>query len=123
MRRILVVDDEQAILEALQDILESEGWSVTTALHGQDALHKLEAANATPDVVLMDLMMPVMDGRVLMHRLAESPRFARVPRVVMSAGRIRDEDTRLATRFLAKPFDLDALLAVLDEVCGRGRAA
>jgi CheY-like chemotaxis protein len=61
MKRLLIVDDELAIVEALQDILSVEGYDVVTAFNGAEGLQRMTVAK--PDLVLLDLMMPVMDGR------------------------------------------------------------
>lgn len=109
MKRILLVDDELSILEALEDVLTSEGYRVEVARHGEEALRAL--AEVRPDLILMDLMMPVMDGHTLLHRLRDSE-FRSIPVVVMSAGRFNGPST-LAPPFVAKPFELDHLLATI----------
>ena len=122
MKRILIVDDEDAILEALQDVLVHEGYEVSTAIHGAHALEQLERA-PLPDVVLLDLMMPVMDGHTLLGRLRADPARQHLPVVLMSAGRVRPEERRAAQHFLAKPFELEQLLRTLQEVLEPAPAA
>jgi CheY-like chemotaxis protein len=117
MKRLLIVDDELAIIEALQDILSVEGYDVVTAFNGLDGLRRM--ADAKPDLVLLDLMMPVMDGRELLRRMREDSELSTIPVVVMSAGRISDEDRRASARFLAKPFELDMLLDTIAELLGQ----
>jgi CheY-like chemotaxis protein len=73
--RILVVDDSAALRENLQECLELEGYHVTVATGGPDALETL-AAEPLPAVVLLDLAMPVMDGRELVARIRANPRLA-----------------------------------------------
>jgi CheY-like chemotaxis protein len=121
MKRLLIVDDEQAIVEALQDILSAEGYDVVTAFNGAEGLQCM--ADAKPDLVLLDLMMPVMDGREMLRRMREDPALNGVPVVVMSAGRISDEERKSSARFLAKPFELDALLDTISELLAGGPAA
>ncbi|HZI11471.1 MAG TPA: response regulator [Myxococcus sp.] len=116
MKRLLIVDDELAIVEALQDILSVEGYDVVTAFNGVDGLKRM--ADAKPDLVLLDLMMPVMDGREMLRRMREDPKLGDIPVVVMSAGRISDEERRASARFLAKPFELDELLDTIAELLG-----
>jgi CheY-like chemotaxis protein len=116
MKRLLIVDDELAIVEALQDILSVEGYDVITAFNGVDGLQRM--ADSKPDLVLLDLMMPVMDGREMLRRMREDSRLSAVPVVVMSAGRISDEERRSSARFLAKPFELDVLLDTIAELLG-----
>ena len=67
MSRLLIVDDEVAILDALQDVLSAEGYEVRTALNGAEGLKQV--AQGRPDLVLLDLMMPVMDGHEVLQRL------------------------------------------------------
>lgn len=116
MKRLLVVDDEAAILDALQDVLTLEGYAVTTALNGAEGLRRL--GEARPDLLLLDLMMPVMDGRELLRRVRQDPELKTLPVVLMSAGRISEEERRAATATLAKPFELEELLATLARQLG-----
>ncbi|MBZ4423248.1 response regulator [Myxococcus sp. RHSTA-1-4] len=116
MKRLLIVDDELAIVEALQDILSVEGYDIVTAFNGEEGLERM--ADAKPDLVLLDLMMPVMDGREMLRRMREDASLRDIPVVVMSAGRISDEERRSSARFLAKPFELDELLDTIAELLG-----
>ena len=115
---VLVVDDDPDILDAVCDILEGEGYRVARARHGLEALERLEAER--PSLVLLDLMMPVMDGpsfaTALRQRRMERP----VPVVVISAdGNPQKAQAVGAQGYLAKPFDIDALLAQVAELAGR----
>lgn len=114
MKRLLIVDDELAIVEALQDILSVEGYDIATAFNGAEGLQRM--ADVKPDLVLLDLMMPVMDGREMLRRMREDASLQGIPVVVMSAGRISDEERRSSARFLAKPFELDVLLDTIAEL-------
>jgi CheY-like chemotaxis protein len=107
MSKLLIVDDEVAILEALTDILSVEGYEVATAANGAEGLKR--AGEDRPDLILLDLMMPVMDGQEMLRRLKESPDLRAIPVVVMSAGRVSKSELQ-GSRFLAKPFELDDLL-------------
>jgi CheY-like chemotaxis protein len=111
MKRLLIVDDELAIVEALQDILSLEGYDIATAYNGDEGLRQLLARK--PDLVLLDLMMPVMDGGELLRRIRAHPDLHDLPVVVMSAGRLSDEERKASSHFLAKPFELDDLLGTL----------
>jgi CheY-like chemotaxis protein len=113
MKRLLIVDDEVAIVEALQDVLAGEGYEVDTAYNGAEGLKRMTAVR--PDLVLLDMMMPVMDGRELLHRMRQEDGLKAVPVIVMSAGRVAEEERRMSSRFLAKPFELDVLLATIAE--------
>lgn len=119
MRRLLVVDDELAILEALQEVLSSEGYAVSTASNGAEGLKR--AAEEPPDLVLLDLMMPVMDGWEMLRRMKEDTRLQHVPVIVMSAGRVLAGELK-GLHFLAKPFDLDRLLVLVEEQTARPQA-
>lgn len=116
MKRILVVDDELTILDVLREILEGEGYSVQLARDGVEGLRKIEAE--PPDLVLLDLMMPILDGRAVLERLEQQPQTQRLPVVLMSAGRVGERVLERARDFLAKPFELDALLNTVETQIG-----
>jgi CheY-like chemotaxis protein len=120
VKTVLLVDDEHAILDALSGILEDEGFRVVTASNGREALARL--AEAVPDVALVDVMMPLMDGRELLRELQADARFRRIPVVLMSAvpQSILERDAPLTCAdFFQKPFDLWKLLARLRELAER----
>jgi DNA-binding response OmpR family regulator len=112
---ILVIDDDPAILATVRDILEDEGYSVLTAGDGAEGLAVIERIR--PGLVLLDMRMPVLDGWGFARTLRE--RAISLPIIVMTAA----QDARQwayevgATRYLAKPFDLDELLAAVALVC------
>jgi CheY-like chemotaxis protein len=112
---ILVVDDDPDILDALSEILEAEGYEVDRARHGQEALARIDQRR--PDLILLDLMMPVMDGWEFAHALRRRPDGASYPVVVLSADRQAGAKARVvgARGFLAKPFELNELLRVVGE--------
>ncbi len=83
MATILVVDDEFGIGELLSALLEDEGHRVFTAMNGRHGLERLNEAR--PDLVISDLMMPVMDGAGLLRAIRDNPEFAHVPFVLMCA--------------------------------------
>lgn len=117
MNTVLLVDDEHAILDALSGILEDEGFRVVTAGNGREALARLE--EGMPDVALVDVMMPVMDGRELLREMQGDPRWRSIPVVLMSAvpQGILERDAPLnCAGFFQKPFDLWQLLARLREL-------
>jgi len=113
--RVLVVDDDADLREALVDVLSVEGWSVFTAEHGQEALDML-SSGVRPDVVLLDLMMPVMSGYELRAHQLRRPAIADIPVVVMTAG-VLDERAHALSAWacLEKPLHLEELLRVLEE--------
>ncbi len=107
---VLVVDDDPDILEAIGDILEGEGYRVSRARHGVEALERV--SEERPAVILLDLMMPVMDGLSFAQALRERERGKDIPIVVISAdGNPQRAASIGALAYLAKPFDIDALLA------------
>ncbi len=112
-RVVLVVDDDPPIRDMLEDILEQEGYTVLCAVDGSEGY--LAAVSSLPDLILADLMMPGLDGRVLARRLAEDPRAKHIPIVLMSAAYASQPDDHFAA-VLAKPFTFPALLDTLRTV-------
>jgi CheY-like chemotaxis protein len=113
VRTILVVDDDVESVHALGEILQREGFGVVTATDGKRALDHL-ASNALPDAMVIDLMMPGMDGWALAHELRAEPRLASLPVVVISgAGERAMARSPLADGHFMKPVDFDRLLALL----------
>lgn len=122
MKTVLLVDDEHAILDALSGILEDEGFRVVTAGNGREALARLE--EGAPDVALVDVMMPVMDGRELLREIQADARWRHIPIVLMSAvpQTILEREAPLTCAgFFQKPFDLWQLLDRLRELARRGQ--
>ena len=111
---VLVVDDDQDIRESLAQILTEEGFDVTSASNGAEAL--AEIARRKPDVMLLDLMMPVLTGWEVLERLRVNGTYAELPIVVLSAMKAEG-----CTDYLQKPIRLSKLLALIDTV--RARAA
>ena len=107
---ILVVDDERPLRELLASLFEDAGYRVRAAIHGRDALAKLEESR--PDLIVMDLMMPVMGGLELYRQLKRRAETRAIPIIVMSAGLPQPDELRDADAFIAKPFDLAAVEAV-----------
>lgn len=106
---VLVVDDDPDILDAVCDILEGEGYRVARARHGLEALDRVREER--PALILLDLMMPVMDGMSFAHTLRERRLADDVPIIVISADGNPQKAASLGARgFLAKPFDIQALL-------------
>jgi CheY-like chemotaxis protein len=110
--RVLIVDDEPAVADLIEAVLVGEGYTVAIARDGVQGL--LFAREWSPDLILMDVMLPGVDGGTVIRRLKNDPETADIPIVAMSAGRtIRQQSNELhnADAALAKPFDIDALLA------------
>ena len=122
--RVLVVDDDDLLRETVKELLEMEGFEVSTAGNGLEALHSIDALGR-PCFVLLDLMMPVMDGSTFLATIAERDGLppARVPIVVFSA---LAEAGALAARYhcdvLPKPVSMERLIKVAERHCQRGGA-
>lgn len=115
-RSILIVEDDQAIRESLQELLEGEGYSVDTAIHGQDALSKLKSAKELPGVILLDLMMPVMNGHEFIAEWQKAKPAANAPAVVVITA-ARDDVPPSVDGILKKPIELDTLLEAVRRYC------
>ena len=115
-KRVLVVDDDRVIQQLLEVNLELEGYLVAgTASDGQEAIAM--AAELKPDLILLDIMMPKMDGLEVCRQLKADPKLAKIPIVLLSA-RAQDMDIREgleigADAYLTKPFDPVELLDVV----------
>jgi two-component system, OmpR family, response regulator VicR len=83
MTKIMVVDDEPDLLEVVRLILENDGYQVVTAGSGQEALDKLE--KEMPDLILLDIIMPRMDGWEVFSRIKSNPRTANIPVIMLTA--------------------------------------
>jgi CheY-like chemotaxis protein len=116
VQHILVVDDDPAIRDVVADILEISDYAVQTASNGVEALDKVRQNQ--PVAVLLDLMMPVMNGWEFLRACRREPPCAHVPIVVMSAARdaSKDADALGAQAFLPKPFEVETVLSVLGQV-------
>src|ERR1041384_2440160 len=102
---ILFVDDEDAVRESLEDLLRDEGYDVASAADGAEALAHL--GGAAPCVVILDLIMPVVDGNEVYRRMKADPRVAAVPIIVSTS----DPSRAPAGAFvIKKPFDITKLL-------------
>jgi CheY-like chemotaxis protein len=115
-KKVLIVDDDVRNLFALSGVLERRGMSVLTAGTGREAISTLEA---TPDVaiVLMDIMMPEMDGYETMQVIRNNPSFRRLPIVALTAKAMKGDREKCleagASEYLAKPVNTDQLLSAL----------
>ncbi len=120
-RRILVVEDDVRNVYSLTQVLEPRGAVVEIARNGQEAIDALAAAEADPalaiDLVLMDVMMPVMDGLTATTKIRADPRWARLPILMLTAKAMPDDQARCldagANDYMAKPIDVDKLLSLV----------
>lgn len=118
-RTVLLVEDEPSTAEVLAFALEMEGYRVVTASNGREALQSLE--QLTPDVVVSDVMMPLMDGRELCRAIQADDALRSVPVVLMSAAHDIETAGCAAVDFLRKPVDLRRLLDTVRRVTGEGQ--
>jgi signal transduction histidine kinase len=126
MTRVLIADDKAENLYYLRTLLEAHGCEVISAHNGAEAL--VLARRAPPDIVISDLLMPVMDGYTLLRHWKADARLRRVPFIVYTATYTEPEDERLALSlgadaFILKPSEPDEFLERLDEVRARTAAA
>lgn len=117
MTTILVVDDEPDIVSTLHMVLQLEGYDVLEASHGQEALQVI--AETRPDLVISDLMMPVMDGLELLAAIKSDPELRTIPVIAMSAGRPEaGARPHPWDAFLAKPFTFTELVELIHRALG-----
>jgi DNA-binding response OmpR family regulator len=117
--QILVVDDDEDVRESLMDFLQDNGYDPVGAGTGREALDKLGAADMRPCIIILDLMMPIMDGKTFREEQLRNPALAGIPVIIMSA--MRDsaetaENLDVPSHF-PKPLNLSALLQVVQAHC------
>jgi len=117
-RRILIVDDEQELVSMVKMRLEAAGYDTLEAYDGQDALAKARQEN--PDLIILDLMLPKMDGYKVCRMLKFDEKYKKIP-IIMLTARIQDSDKEMGTEvgadaYVTKPFDDQLLLAKIEEL-------
>jgi CheY-like chemotaxis protein len=121
---VLVVDDDDAIREAMRDLLEDAGFDTVGARHGLEALKVLAALVTAPTFIILDLMMPVMDGWTFCDTRRKSRAFREVPVIAISAVELSESDRPAGVdAFLAKPIDVDKFARLAARLCGRNGSA
>jgi CheY-like chemotaxis protein len=121
-KKILIVDDDSVTLEMLEKILLSAGYWVAKATNGKEALYT--ADDFLPDLIILDIVMPVMDGTEAMERLEKNPRTKTIPILFLTSLISKDEEFDNCTanrRFLAKPIDRDKLLREVENCLDESR--
>ena len=113
--QILVVEDDEDIRDSLREALESDGYQVVTAEDGKEGLQALDEM-PRPCLILLDLMMPVMNGWQFLERMKEDTTLATIPVVAVTAAGERG-NTAQADMLIKKPVDLDHLLKVIKMYC------
>ncbi|MFA9445327.1 HAMP domain-containing protein [Egicoccus sp. AB-alg6-2] len=116
-KRVLVVDDDERNVYALTRALEAQGMIVEAAEHGRAALDRVARAGVAYDLVLMDIMMPEMDGHEATRQLRQHPGYAETPIITLTAKAMREDRAESlaagASDFITKPVDMDQLLSLL----------
>jgi len=112
IKTILLAEDDLDIRDCLQDFLENKGYDVVPVRTGRQALEFLTGAEPPPDIVLIDLMMPLVTGWQVIETIRHTPALSRIPVVVLSASE-QDRPAGVAA-FLRKPFDIETLLKTLE---------
>lgn len=115
---ILLVEDDADIRRNMQRLLESEGYTVMLAENGQVALDSLNQAQALPGLIILDLMMPVMDGFTFRTLQQGDSRFAQIPVAIMTAdGHLEEKRKRIGAQgALRKPADINDILDVVSQL-------
>ncbi len=121
--KVLVVDDEPNVLRSLAQYLTIEDFTVETASNGMEALEKVESF--VPELILLDVMMPGMDGFEVLDKVKANPDHAHTPIIMLTA---KDQSADVlkgyqsgATSYLVKPFNLDELVETINQVLAQAR--
>ena len=117
-KKILVVDDEPAILKMVEFRLKANGYEVVTASDGQEGFEK--AKTESPDLMILDLMLPKIDGHKVCGLLKADTRYKNIP-IIMFTARAQEKDRKLgqelgAEAYITKPFEPDVLLGKIKEL-------
>ena len=117
-KTILIVDDEKDLVSMVKMRLEAVGYNTIEAYDGQEALSK--AQNENPDLIILDLMLPKMDGYKVCRMLKFDSRYKSIP-IILFTARVQDSDKELgkevgADAYLTKPFEPEVLLSKIEEL-------
>lgn len=119
-KTIVIADDEPHVLRSLEFILKKQGYTVVTAVNGEEALEKVKANN--PDLVFLDIQMPIMDGNSVLRHLRDDPEYADLYIVMITAkGQEADRLNSLesgANEYVTKPYSPRQLIARVKEILG-----
>jgi CheY-like chemotaxis protein len=127
MAGVLIVEDDQDIRDSVANVLRDEGYVTTAVANGREAIEQL-VAGCRPCLILLDLMMPVMDGWEFREQQRQDPALAQIPVVILSGdGNVRQKANSLdIPEYLVKPFKIDSLLSMVQRYCeptlGEGEA-
>ena len=120
--KILIIDDEPDLVEAMKFRLEATGYKVLTSFDGKTGIDVAVAEK--PDVILLDIMMPGMDGFEALRRIKINKAIQKIPAIVFSCGREEEGWAKRAVElgasgYVVKPFDTEALLFMIGKFCGK----
>jgi two-component system response regulator MprA len=118
LNQVLIVEDAIDIQMLLGRVLESAGFSVSTASNGREALELLQSSDTTPELIILDLMMPELDGYQFRKEQEKDPRLIEIPVVVMTAwADIESKAIQIGAKgYLKKPFvDIDTILSTVEK--------
>lgn len=111
---VLLIDDDVDISEAIKAILIDEGYQISCVYNGKEALEFLDNAKSNPSLILLDIMMPKMNGYEFRKEQLKDNRINKIPTVVFSAaGKFEDEESYQFTETIKKPLDLERLLKLV----------
>src|SRR5215471_17553696 len=117
---ILIVEDDLDVSRLLAEILEAEGYRTAIAANGREALDQLRKNSHYPDLILLDMMMPVMDGWKFREEQRKLPALASIPVLTVTAdGDARGKAASIqAAGYVSKPLQIDGLLDEVERICG-----
>jgi DNA-binding response OmpR family regulator len=117
-KKILIVEDDESIREALMDLLQGEGYLISVAANGQIGIDFLRQAEELPSLILLDLMMPVKDGFTFREEQLGDDRLNKVPVLVMSADptMLTKKDRLKANVYMKKPLEISQMLRSIAEL-------
>ena len=118
MPKVLIVEDDESIREMMRHVLEIEGYSVSIANNGKEALDSLNQDSDLPSIILLDLMMPVLDGWQFLQEKSKNPKLDRIPVLVVSAAFTERTSSLQCQGLIKKPINLDYLLSEVSKHTG-----
>ena len=117
-RKILIIDDEPELVKAVTVRLKASGYETVAAYDGLAGIDKVKEAK--PDLILLDIIMPKMDGYQVCKKLMADPETERIPIIIFTASQQRDLEAKCKelgiTTFIMKPFETNNLLAMIDRI-------
>lgn len=119
-KTILIVDDEIGVLEVVEYILTDLGYTVVSALNGRDALARLKETK--PDLIVLDFMMPIMDGGAVLKELRNDDGYRAIPVILTSAMPQKSVEDKCSgyNAFLRKPYKYEKLLEAINDIFAQG---